>query len=95
VCPVEQNPPDPACAPRPGPAHIQLVRADGTIAAQGDAGSDGHLTLAVAPGDYTVQATTVSATAAIGRGCSAAPSQISVKPATVTTVAVSCDTGIR
>lgn len=95
TCPVERVPPDPACAPRPGPAHIQLVRADGTIAAQGDAGSGGQFAISVAPGSYGVQAESSPAAPGIGRSCTASPAQVIVKSEAGSTVAVSCDTGIR
>jgi len=35
VCPVESNPPEPQCAPRPGVARIRVLRADGNAAAAG------------------------------------------------------------
>ncbi len=95
TCPVEQIPPLPGCAPRPGPAHIQLVRGDGTVAASGNAGSDGTFAISVGPGSYTVVAHTVATSAAIGRGCTASPSAVTVTRGRTETVAVSCDTGIR
>ncbi|MDQ1391919.1 MAG: hypothetical protein QOF30_896 [Acidimicrobiaceae bacterium] len=95
TCPVEQFPPVPGCAPRPGPAHIQLVRGDGTVAAAGNAGSDGTFAISVAPGSYTVVAHTFATSAAIGRGCTASPSGVTVTQGRTETVAVSCDTGIR
>jgi hypothetical protein len=95
TCPVEQIPPDPACAPRPGPAHIELVRADGSVAAQGDAGANGQFAITVAPGTYAVHATTLPGSAAIGRGCTATPASVRVTPAAGADVTVSCDTGIR
>ncbi|MDQ1376419.1 MAG: hypothetical protein QOE15_592 [Acidimicrobiaceae bacterium] len=95
TCPVEQNPPLPACAPRPGPAHVQLVRTNGTVAAQGNAGADGTFAIPVAPGSYNVVVQTVSPSTAPGRGCSANPANVTVTPGSATTVAVSCDTGIR
>lgn len=95
VCPVERFPPDPACAPRPGAAHIQLARADGTVAAQGDAGSDGRFALTVTPGRYTVNAASGPPAPAVGRGCAATPAQVALAAGATATVAVSCDTGIR
>jgi hypothetical protein len=95
TCPVEKFPPDPACAPRPGPAHIELVRVDGSVAAQGDAGANGQFAITVAPGTYAVNATTLASTQAIGRGCTASPASVSVTPASGASVTVSCDTGIR
>lgn len=93
VCPVEHVPPDPACAPRPGAAHIELLLGDHTVAAQGDAGPSGDFAIPVAPGTYIVSATPVSPTP--GRGCGANPVQVIVPPGAASTVAVSCDTGIR
>jgi hypothetical protein len=95
TCPVERIPPDPACAPRPGPAHIELVRGDGSVAAQGDAGANGQFAITVAPGTYAVNATTLPSSQAIGRGCTASPASVSVTPAGGASVTVSCDTGIR
>jgi len=95
VCPVEKVPPDPACAPRPGAARITLLRPDGSVAAQGAAGADGHFALPVGPGDYTVQAVPVAASATTGRPCVVTPSSVVVTPGNVSTVTVACDTGIR
>ncbi|MDQ1428538.1 MAG: hypothetical protein QOK39_2014 [Acidimicrobiaceae bacterium] len=95
TCPVEKIPPDPACAPRPGPAHIELARADGSVAAQGDAGANGRFAITVAPGIYAVHATTLPSTPPIGRGCTATPASVTVTPASGASVTVSCDTGIR
>ncbi len=85
-------PPLPSCGPRPGPAQIQLVRPNGSVAATGAAGTSGDFAIAVAPGTYTVRAT---ASGAIGRGCSVTPAQVDVALGATVTVAVSCDTGIR
>jgi hypothetical protein len=93
TCPVERVPPDSACAPRPGPAHIQLLRTDGTVAAQGYAGSSGQFAISVAPGTYTVIAE--STTSDPGRGCSANPATVTVSPMAASTIDISCDTGIR
>jgi hypothetical protein len=93
VCPVERIPPDPQCAPRPGPADIQLVRPNGTVAARGRAGPGGQFSLTVGPGSYTVRAT--APTPGPGRGCQAEPAQVTVVARSVVSVAVTCDTGIR
>ncbi|MEA2826600.1 MAG: hypothetical protein QOG43_1039 [Actinomycetota bacterium] len=93
VCPVERIPPDPACAPRPGPARIRLFRADGALAAEGTAGDDGNFMIPVGPGTYEVQ--TEAATAGPGRGCQAEPAQILVPSGSFVSVSVTCDTGIR
>jgi hypothetical protein len=94
VCPVERVPPDPQCAPRGGAARITLVRADGAVAASGDAAAaDGAFSFPVAPGTYAVQA--AAAAPSPGRGCQADPSTVTVPARAYVTVTVSCDTGIR
>jgi hypothetical protein len=93
VCPVERAPPDPECAPRPGPAAIDLVGADGIVAASARAGDDGAFVVPVAPGRYALRAN-VSGSAS-GEGRQANPATVVVAPGAAATVAVSCDTGIR
>ncbi len=93
VCPVERIPPDPQCAPRPGVADIRLVRPNGTVAAQGRAGSDGHFSVVVAPGSYAIRATAPAP--GPGTGCQVEPAQVAVVARAVALVAVRCDTGIR
>ncbi|MEA2685603.1 MAG: Carboxypeptidase regulatory-like domain [Actinomycetota bacterium] len=93
VCPVERIPPDPACAPRPGAADVELVRADGTVAANATAGEDGDFAVPVPPGTYTVRASVPGRS--IGGGCQTDPAEVTVAPASSATVAVTCDTGIR
>ena len=97
VCPGPSRlPPDPNCAPKPGAAHVQLLRADGTTAAEGDAGANGVFVIDVAPGGYTVKAVSIQpTTAAVGRGCSADPTQVTVTQGSMSRVSVSCDTGMR
>lgn len=93
VCPVERIPPDPQCAPRPGVADIQLVRPNGTVAAQGRAGSDGQFNVVVAPGTYAIRATAPAP--GPGKGCQVEPAQVTVVARAVALAAVLCDTGIR
>ena len=93
VCPAERIPPDPRCAPRPGVADIQLVRPNGTVAAQVRAGLDGQFSVVVAPGSYAVRATLPAP--GPGTGCQVEPSQVTVVARAVAVVAVRCDTGIR
>jgi len=93
VCPVERIPPDPQCAPRPGTAHIQLLRASGGVAAEGDAGADGRFSISVGQGIYDVRARPPSP--GPGRGCQAEPPQAKVVAGSFATVTVTCDTGIR
>lgn len=93
VCPVERIPPDPQCTPRPGAADIQLVWANGNLAAQGRAGPDGQFSVVVAPGSYVVRASAPAP--GPGRGCQVDPEQVTVIAGAVATVVVRCDTGIR
>ncbi|HEX7275893.1 MAG TPA: hypothetical protein VF244_00825 [Acidimicrobiales bacterium] len=94
VCPVESDPPDPACAPRPGRATVELARADGIVVALDRTGDDGAFAITVPPGAYQVLAFPAQA-AGVGGGCQADPAEVTVAADTSTTVAVSCDTGIR
>ena len=93
VCPVERDPPEPACAPRPGPATVEVTRADGSVVAQTSAGDDGGFAMTVPPGTYTVRG--VAPQPAIGGGCQTDPPEVTVEPGTSSTVTVTCDTGIR
>jgi len=91
---VERNPPDPNCAPRPGPADIQLLNGAGSVVAEGQAGSDGRFVVQASPGTYGVAAHTIGSSSP-GRGCQSDPSEVKVAAGTFTSVKVSCDTGIR
>jgi hypothetical protein len=93
ACPVERIPPAPECDPRPGPARIEVARADGGVAAEATAGVDGRFTVSVGPGTYVV--TAVATAPGPGRGCQVQPRRATVAAGSVTTVRVSCDTGIR
>ena len=56
VCPVETNPPDPACAPRPvAGAEIRVLDAGGQTIGSVVTAADGSAFLGLAPGSYTVQ----------------------------------------
>jgi hypothetical protein len=81
-----------ASTPKPGPAHIELRRSDGSIAAQGDAGSDGKFNLSVAAGTYTVSAQPIVSGTSVGQGCTATPIQVTLTPGAAATVSVSCAT---
>lgn len=57
VCPVEQNPPDPACEPRPVQgARILVQPGDGRDILVGEAttDADGHGIIRLPPGEYIV-----------------------------------------
>ena len=93
VCPVESDPPDPSCAPRPvAGAPVVVTPADGSddVVAQGETDADGRLTLAVPVGDYLVSAGEVE-----GLVAAPAPVMVSVLADLTTEVPVAYDTGIR
>lgn len=92
VCPVERIPPDPQCAPRPGPASVLLQPTGSGAARSGQAGADGRFSIAAPPGTYVVEATTPSGP---GRGCQSTPAQVTVTAGSFASVMVACDTGIR
>ena len=93
VCPVESDPPDPSCAPRPvAGAPVVVTPADGSdeVVAQGETDADGRLTLAVPLGDYLVSAGEVE-----GLVAAPEPVVVSVLANLTTEVPVAYDTGIR
>ena len=91
VCPVERNPPDPACAPRPVAGATIVIRdGSGAQVAVAISAADGGYFVAVPPGEYVVDPQPVQGL------LGTAPRQ----PATVVAGAVSdvpldYDTGIR
>lgn len=55
TCPVETNPPDPACADRPVSGALLVVRnAAGAEVAQVRTSDDGSFSVSLAPGTYTI-----------------------------------------
>lgn len=91
VCPVETEPPDPACRPRAVEgAEVQAERADGGTF-RVVSGADGIFRLTVPAGDYTVTFSNVE-------GLLGTPTPVAVavaERATVDLGAVAYDTGIR
>ena len=91
VCPVEKNPPDPACAPRPVPGAVLVVRdPSGSEVARVTTGADGTFSVAVGPGAYTVVPQPVE-----GMMGTAAPVDVTVATGSVATIEIGYDTGIR
>ncbi len=87
TCPVETA--DDPCPPRPVDAAIDAHDAEGDVVASTRTDADGHYSLTLAPGSYTVVATT-------GAGlpiCQAVT--IIVTPGPPVRADISCDTGIR
>ena len=91
VCPVETNPPDPNCAPRPvANAPISVAEPDGDVIADGQTGADGQLTLTLPVGDYVVRAGAME-----GLSGSPQPILVTVVAGVEIEVALAYDTGIR
>ena len=92
TCPVERNPPDPACADRPTATNIWISRktAPQQVIATTQSDKQGTFQLSLPPGEYVIQA-----------GSSGLPfprcsdTTATVGPSGYTNVVVSCDTGIR
>jgi hypothetical protein len=91
TCPVEREPPDPACAERPVPGAV-LVFSDlgGTEVARVTSATDGTFTVELAPGAYRVMAEPVE-----GLMGTPAPMDVMVEAGPPTELQVSYDTGIR
>jgi hypothetical protein len=91
VCPVEMNPPDPACAPRPvAGARVVALDASEQVVAETMTGPDGAFALELRPGDYTIQSDEVD-----GLMGAPEPIRIAVEDGVVTVVDLAYETGIR
>jgi hypothetical protein len=92
TCPVERDPPDPACAARPvGGAVLLFTDADGTEVARATSAADGTFAVELAPGAYRVTAEPVE-----GLMGTPAPMDVEVEAGQpMTELQVSYDTGIR
>lgn len=91
VCPVERNPPDPSCAPRPVEGATIVVRdASGAQVAQLTSDATGHASVDLAPGMYVVEAK--PATGLMG---TPQPVTVHLTDAASGTVTLTYDTGIR
>ncbi len=90
TCPVERNPPDPACADRPIATNIVIYRSSDSVHPLLVTRSDeqGKFEASLPPGRYIVR----GGEAVLPR-CT--DTSATVGPTGYTTVAVSCDTGIR
>jgi hypothetical protein len=93
VCPVEQDPPDPGCEPRPVDGALILVQpADGRdiVVGQATTDADGHAAIELAAGDYLVFGAEVE-------GLMGVPDvvPVTVAPGGTITVDLAYDTGIR
>lgn len=91
ICPVERDPPDPACAPRPvAGAIISIQDAQGREVASAVLDEAGTAAVAVAAGGYTIVAAPVE-----GLMGTPGPVEAAVVAGSVTEVALDYDTGIR
>ena len=93
ICPVERNPPDPACAPRPYKSTIQIWNTLTGSAYQSVAtDASGTFNLSLAPGSYSL---------AVAKNANGSPYprctqvNITVTARSSQNVTVNCDTGIR
>jgi hypothetical protein len=86
VCPVEGIA---GCENQPREADVRLSdRASGSAVATVRSGSDGRFQVALAPGDYVMEAD-------LPQAMFCKPVYVTVDPATYTDVTVKCDTGLR
>lgn len=91
VCPVERNPPDPSCAPRPVAGATIVIRdGSGSQVAVAISGQDGSYFVALPPGEYVVDPQPVQ-----GLLGTAAQEPAHVDAGAVTDVPLEYDTGIR
>jgi hypothetical protein len=91
TCPVEREPPDPACAERPvAGAVLVFSDADGTEVARATSAADGTFTVELAPGAYQVTPQPVD-----GLMGTPAVMDVEVEAGPPTELQVSYDTGIR
>ncbi len=91
VCPVERNPPDPSCAPRPVVGATIVIRdGSGSQVAVAISGADGGYLVTLPPGRYVVDPQPVP-----GLLGTAGKQEITVTAGTFADVALDYDTGIR
>jgi hypothetical protein len=91
VCPVEQNPPDPSCAPRPVTGATIVIRdGAGSQVAVAISGADGGYSVSLPPGAYVVDPQPVP-----GLMGTAPKQEANVIAGSFTEVTLDYDTGIR
>jgi hypothetical protein len=91
VCPVEQNPPDPACAPRPvANVEVSVFDAGGNLVTTAVSGADGRAAVQLPPGAYYVVAPPVE-----GRMGQAEPLAFAAVGGDTVALVFMYDTGIR
>jgi hypothetical protein len=93
VCPVETDPPDPDCAPRPvSGARILVSPGDGRdiVVAQGVTDDEGRAVFELPPGDYLVSGAEVAGLMGVPELAAA-----TVSADATTSLTLAYDTGIR
>lgn len=91
VCPVETDPPDPACDDRPVPGAVLVVTLlDGSPVATVTSDAAGHFSLSLPPASYRFTPQPVE-----GLLGTAAPADVVVRVGATTDLVVTYDTGIR
>jgi hypothetical protein len=93
VCPVETDPPDPDCEPRPvDGARILISPGDGReiVLAEGTTDAQGRVTFELPPGDYLVTGAEVEGLMGLPE-----PTPASVSARATASVTLAYDTGIR
>lgn len=93
VCPVEQDPPDPACEPRAVEgARILVQPGDGRdiVVAEATTDADGHASVELDPGDYVVIGLEVEGLMGLPE-----PATVTLEAGGTATIALAYDTGIR
>ncbi len=91
VCPVQKNPPDPGCAPRPVAGAIVLIRdASGVQVAGVTTGADGSFFVELPAGRYVVEPQSVT-----GLMGTPGPQNVSVLAGGAATIQLDYETGIR
>jgi hypothetical protein len=91
TCPVERNPPDPNCKPKPMDATIRIATRGGRTVATLRTGSDGKVSKRLGAGSY--RATAGNTNPGVMPACR--PVNFTVHKGRYTSVRISCDTGIR
>lgn len=90
VCPVETNPPDPACAPRPVAGAIVVAVAESGDRAETTTGADGRFSFELAAGRYEIVAQPAE-----GLMGTPEPIEVEVASGSIDLGVLMYDTGIR